>query len=384
MELKKLDIENRIAGIDEFRVSKVEVDDFSFKAIEDSFILNDEEPEISREISNLKSIEVDEEPVPEEKLRLLAAYFKDVGKEDLFSHKQVLKVSATIKKYEDMADEKGKFLVKLSRKAKPHQKSEIERHIKLLNFVIRTCVQRADSLKQAFTKANLRLVLSMAKRYMNRGIPLADLIQEGNIGLMKAVEKFDHTKGYRFSTYASWWILQAMIRAVHNQKRTVKMPVYLLERAKSVINASDSLKEKLGRNPTTKEIAKEAKMTQEQVSNILTGDEKLYSLDSPVGEGDKTTFIDLLEDSELPAPDSNATNAALIEKLSEAISSLTPREQRIIRLRFGIGYETSHTLDEIGKKFNVSRERIRQIEKEALKKIASSELGETLKTFLES
>jgi len=175
-----------------------------------------------------------------------------------------------------------------------------------------------------------------------------------------------------------------MIRTVHNQKRTIKMPVYLLEKAKTVFNIYDVLQEKLGRKPTSKEIADVAKMTTEQVSNILTGDEKLYSLDSPIEEEEKATFLDLLVDTDSPAPDSAVTNSALVERLTEALSILTPREQKVIRLRFGIGYLTSHTLDEIGKKFDVSHERIRQIEKEALKKIASSELGETLKTFLES
>ena len=383
MDFKKLDIEHETVEIEQVTESSIEIDSYRYEE-ENNFAFDNDESQFKDKTDNSQSIEVDEEPVPEEKLRLLSAYFKDVGKEDLFSHKQVLKISATIKKYEDISSEMGKFLVKLSRNAKSHQRADIERRIKLLNFVTRTCAQRANSLKHEFTKANLRLVLSIAKRYRNRGIPLADLIQEGNIGLMKAVEKFDHTKGFRFSTYGSWWIHQAMIRAVHNQKRTVKMPIYLLERAKSVCNTSALLKEKLGRNPTVKEIAKKAKMTIEQVSNILMGDEKLYSLDSPIEKGEKSTFLDLLADTDSPTPDSTVTNVALIKRLTEALSILTPREQKVLRLRFGIGYETSHTLDEIGKKFDVSRERIRQIEKEALKKIASSELGETLKSFLVS
>ena len=384
MDFKELDIEYETVEIEQMKEPSFEINSYSYEE-ENSFTFNDDEAQSeSKKPDGLKSIEVDKEPVPEEKLRLLTTYFNDVSKEDLFSHQEVLKTSATIKKYEEMADEMGKVLAKLSLKSKTHQKSEKERHIKLLNIVIRTCNQRADSLKHEFTKANLRLVLSIAKRYINRGIPLADLIQEGNIGLMKAVEKFDHTRGFRFSTYASWWIHQAMIRAVHNQKRTVKVPIYLLERAKVVFNTRDSLKEKLERDPTVKEIAKKVKMTVEQVSNILMGDEKLYSLDSPIDKEEKSTHMDYLADTESPDPDSTITSVALIERLTEALSMLSPREQKVLKLRFGIGYETSHTLEEIGKKFNVSRERIRQIEKEALKKIASSELGETLKPFLES
>ena len=384
MDFKELDIEYETVEIEQMKEPSFEINSYSYEE-ENSFTFNDDEAQSeSKKPDGLKSIEVDKEPVPEEKLRLLTTYFNDVSKEDLFSHQEVLKTSATIKKYQEMADEMGKVLAKLSLKSKTHQKSEKERHIKLLNIVIRTCNQRADSLKHEFTKANLRLVLSIAKRYINRGIPLADLIQEGNIGLMKAVQKFDHTRGFRFSTYASWWIHQAMIRAVHNQKRTVKMPIYLLERAKVVFNTRDSLKEKLERDPTTKEIAKKLKMTVEQVSNILMGDEKLYSLDSPIDKEEKSTHMDYLADTESPDPDSTVTSVALIERLAEALSMLSPREQKVLKLRFGIGYETSHTLEEIGKKFNVSRERIRQIEKEALKKIASSELGETLKPFLES
>jgi len=382
MELKTFDIEHVLTEVEEMKGPGVEIDDYSYNE-ENSIVLDNEESQFDNDLSKLQSIKVDEEPAPEEKLRLLTAYFKDVCKEDLFSHEQVLKVSATIKKYEEMSHEMGEFLARYSGETESRRTSKVNRHIKLLTLVINTCDKRAKSLKQEFTKANLRLVINIAGRYMNRGIPMPNLIQEGNIGLMKAVEKFDHTKGYRFSTYATWWIYQSMTRAVLYQKRTIKMPIYVLEKAKTIFKISASLQQKLGRKPTPKEIATTADMSVEQVISILQGDEKLYHLDSPIGEGEKATFLDLLEDTDSPTPYSVAENISLAVSLSQALSILTPREREVIMMRFGIEHGTSHTLDEIGRKFNISRERIRQIEKEALGKIASSELGETLKAFLE-
>ena len=383
MEFKNLDIEHGITEIQELGERAVELDDYSYDA-GSRLEFNEEEPRLEDEPGKPQYMKAGREQAPEEKLRLLTAYFKDVGQEDLFSHEQVLKVSATIKKYEDKARELDKYLTKLSKDTGSGKNGSRQRHIKLLNVVIRTCGEKAKSLKHDFTRANLRLVLSTARRYVNRGIPLPDLIQEGNIGLMKAVNKFDHSKGYRFSTYASWWIHQAMIRAVHYQKRTIKVPVYLLEKTNKIFRIASALEQELGRRPTSEEIAAKSDLSADQIKNLLKSDEKLTHLDSPIMYGEKTTLLELVEDTDSPAPDSAVENAALEKRLSQALTILTPREKEVIMMRFALGYSTTHTLDEIGQKFGVSRERIRQIEKEALGKIASSELGTTLKAFLES
>jgi len=382
MELKNLDTEHGISNIEELGDPSITIDDYSYD-VDNNFKLNKEGLRIEHEREEPELKEYDAEHVPEEKLRLLTAYFKDVGKEDLFSHKQVLKVSATIKKYEDVANQLSTYLVKISGETGSGRNSGSIKHIKLLNFVIKTCSEKATSLKHDFIKANLRLVLSSARRYLNRGIPLSDLIQEGNIGLMKAVEKYDHTKGYRFSTYASWWIHQAMIRAVHYQKREIKVPVYLLEKANKVFKIRRALEQEMGRKPTAAEIAANTDMSAGQISDILKSDERLSYLDSPIMHGEETTLLELMEDPDTPAPDTATDNAELEARLTRALTILTPREKDVIMMRFAVGCETTHTLDEIGQKFSISRERIRQIEKEALGKIASSELGDTLKSFLE-
>lgn len=382
MELKNLDIEHGITDIEEIREPTIKIDDYSYDR-ENHFDFNEDEIRLDNEPEMRLLTQDDVELVPEEKLRLLTAYFKDVGKEDLISHEKVLKVSATIKKYEDMANQLREYLAKLSGETSSSRNGSRIKHIKLLNLVIRTCSDKALSLKHDFTKANLRLVLSSVRRYLNRGIPMSDLIQEGNIGLMKAVEKFDHTKGYKFSTYASWWIHQAMIRAVHYQKREIKVPIYLLEKANKVFKIGRELEQEMGRKPTAEEIAAKADISADQIRDILKSDERLLYLDSPVAHGENTTLLEFLEDPNSPAPDSAAQNVALEKNLRQALSILTPREKKVIKMRFALGYTNTHTLDEIGEKFGVSRERIRQIEKEALNKIASSELGETLRAFLE-
>jgi RNA polymerase sigma factor (sigma-70 family) len=381
MELKNLDIEHGITEIEELREPVIRISDYSYD-IDNQLEFNEDEIRLNDEPEERLLIEDGAEQVPEEKLRLLTAYFKDVGREELISHDQVLKVSATIKKYKDMENQLSKYLAKLSDKSSLSKNGGRIKHIKLLNIVIRTCSEKAISLKHNFIKANLRLVLSIVRRYLNRGMPLSDLIQEGNIGLMKAVEKFDHTRGYRFSTYASWWIHQAIIRAAHYQKREIKVPIYLLEKANKVFKIRRELEQQMRRKPTVEEIAAKADIPADQIRGIMKSDERLTYLDSPILSGEKTSLLELLEDPDSSAPDSFAENTELEERLTQALKILTPREKKVIKMRFALGYTTNHTLDEIGAVFGVSRERIRQIEKEALGKIASSELGETLRAFL--
>jgi RNA polymerase primary sigma factor len=242
---------------------------------------------------------------------------------------------------------------------------------------------RARKLKERFIKANLKLVISVARKYMGRGLPLSDLIQEGNLGLIRAVEKFDHTKGNKFSTYAVIWIIQSITRMLLDQVRTIKVPAYVLEKANSVYKISYALEKELGRRPLPEEIASELGMSVEHVEQILKGKDDVAHLDLPIGEAEGSTWLDFLPDKKSLTPDSVVVNQALKDKIKDALSILTPREEETIKLRFGIGYETKYTLDEIGKKFNLTRERIRQIEKEALKKLAKSEQGEVLRGFLE-
>ncbi len=294
-------------------------------------------------------------------------YLKEIGKVDLLSPEEEVLLAGQMQ---------GGNEAEARLKAEGGTLSEEER-IKL-----EKAVKLGDKAKKRLAEANLRLVVSIAKRYVGRGMLFLDLIQEGNLGLIKAVEKFDSTKGFKFSTYATWWIRQAITRAIADQARTIRIPVHMVETINKVIRVSRQLLQELGHDPSPEEIARDMSMPVDRVRDILKIAQEPVSLETPIGEEEDSHLGDFIPDDDAPEPAEAASFTLLKEQLVEVLQTLTPREEKVLRLRFGIEDGHTRTLEEVGKEFNVTRERIRQIEAKALRKLRHPSRSKKLKDFL--
>jgi RNA polymerase primary sigma factor len=331
----------------------------------------------------------DEEEVEVEKIDLsvpdgvsiedpVRMYLKEIGKVPLLSAEEEIELAKTMEAGA-VASEKIAIMKKRMDDATEEEKEDLKEEIKALQ----KDVDAGSDAKKRLAEANLRLVVSIAKRYVGRGMLFLDLIQEGNLGLIKAVEKFDYRKGYKFSTYATWWIRQAITRAIADQARTIRIPVHMVETINKLIRVSRQLLQELGREPTPEEIAEEMNMPVDRVREILKISQEPVSLETPIGEEEDSHLGDFIKDDNVPVPSDAAAFTLLKEQLQEVLGTLTEREQKVLTLRFGLEDGRARTLEEVGKEFNVTRERIRQIEAKALRKLRHPSRSRKLKDYLE-
>ena len=352
-------------GIDVLRISDDDDDD-------EIIIMEDDDVEVEKiDLSVPDGVSV-EDPV--------RMYLKEIGKVPLLSAEEEIELA---QKMEAGAVATEKIQIMKSRiedgEVEESEIEELKEEIKNLQ----KDVDCGSEAKKRLAEANLRLVVSIAKRYVGRGMLFLDLIQEGNLGLIKAVEKFDYRKGYKFSTYATWWIRQAITRAIADQARTIRIPVHMVETINKLIRVSRQLLQELGREPSPEEIAEEMNMPVDRVREILKISQEPVSLETPIGEEEDSHLGDFIKDDNVPVPADAAAFTLLKEQLEEVLGTLTEREQKVLTLRFGLEDGRARTLEEVGKEFNVTRERIRQIEAKALRKLRHPSRSRKLKDYLE-
>lgn len=368
-----LDEEKMEKVLDFLEANKVDVLRISDGDDEDDDIILDDEDEAEVEKIDLS---VPEGVSVEDPVRM---YLKEIGKVPLLSADEEIELAQKMEAGSVAVEKIPLLKERLAETGDEQEKEEIQAEIKALQLD----VDRGSDAKKRLAEANLRLVVSIAKRYVGRGMLFLDLIQEGNLGLIKAVEKFDYRKGYKFSTYATWWIRQAITRAIADQARTIRIPVHMVETINKLIRVSRQLLQELGREPTPEEIAEEMKMPVERVREILKISQEPVSLETPIGEEEDSHLGDFIKDDNVPVPADAATFTLLKEQLEEVLGTLTEREQKVLTLRFGLEDGRARTLEEVGKEFNVTRERIRQIEAKALRKLRHPSRSRKLKDYLE-
>lgn len=368
-----LDEEKMEKVLDFLEANKVDVLRISDGDDEDDDIILDDEDEV--EVDKI-DLSVPEGVSVEDPVRM---YLKEIGKVPLLSADEEIELAQKMEAGSVAVEKIPLLKERLAETGDEQEKEEIQAEIKALQLD----VDRGSDAKKRLAEANLRLVVSIAKRYVGRGMLFLDLIQEGNLGLIKAVEKFDYRKGYKFSTYATWWIRQAITRAIADQARTIRIPVHMVETINKLIRVSRQLLQELGREPTPEEIAEEMKMPVERVREILKISQEPVSLETPIGEEEDSHLGDFIKDDNVPVPADAATFTLLKEQLEEVLGTLTEREQKVLTLRFGLEDGRARTLEEVGKEFNVTRERIRQIEAKALRKLRHPSRSRKLKDYLE-
>lgn len=368
-----LDEEKMEKVLDFLEANKVDVLRISDGDDEDDDIILDDEDEVEVEKIDLS---VPEGVSVEDPVRM---YLKEIGKVPLLSADEEIELAQKMEAGSVAVEKIPLLKERLAETGDEQEKEEIQAEIKALQLD----VDRGSDAKKRLAEANLRLVVSIAKRYVGRGMLFLDLIQEGNLGLIKAVEKFDYRKGYKFSTYATWWIRQAITRAIADQARTIRIPVHMVETINKLIRVSRQLLQELGREPTPEEIAEEMKMPVERVREILKISQEPVSLETPIGEEEDSHLGDFIKDDNVPVPADAAAFTLLKEQLEEVLGTLTEREQKVLTLRFGLEDGRARTLEEVGKEFNVTRERIRQIEAKALRKLRHPSRSRKLEDYLE-